>query len=141
MTPEIRKENKREGFYVEDINSKKKFPLARVGNYKTNFKVGKYSVFVEDFEVYIKNLLENIEEISDSLICIDEIGKMELFSNDFQEFLKKLFKTENIIIATIGQKLKHPIKEYIRIQSNVVIFNLSIRNRDEIFTEIASLLE
>ena len=141
ITPEITENNKRKGFNIVDLYTKKRFPLASVGNYNTNFKVGKYSVFVEDFEVYIKNLLENMEEISNSLFCIDEIGKMELYSNIFQEFLKKLFKTSNIIIATIGEKLKHPIKEYIITQPNVVLFHLNTHNRDEIFTEIVSLLK
>ena len=37
LTPEVKKINKREGFDVQDIHSKERFPLARIGNYKTGF--------------------------------------------------------------------------------------------------------
>ena len=100
MTPEIRKENKRDGFYVEDINTKKKFLLARVGNYNTKFKLGRYSIFVEDFEFYINELLEFLEILEENpgtLFCIDEIGKMELFSKKLQEFIIKLFNFRTIL--------------------------------------------
>ncbi len=141
LTPEIRKDNKREGFYVEDIYSKKRFPLARVGNFNTNFKLGKYSVFVQDFDNYITELLESIEKIPGSIYCIDEIGKMELFSKKFQEFIKKLFESDIIIIATIGMKIKHPIKDYILSISNSVLLSLNIKNQEEIFNKIVSAVK
>lgn len=141
LTPEIRKENKREGFYVEDIYSKKRFPLARVGDFNTKYKLGKYSVFVHDFENYINEFLDTIKDIPDLIICIDEIGKMELFSKKFQELVKKLFQSDDIIIATIGKKIKHPIKDYILNLSNSVLFNLTLENQEEIFKEITSIIK
>jgi nucleoside-triphosphatase THEP1 len=141
ITPEVRKNNKRIGFDMEDFYSKKRLPLARVGNYNTNFKLGKYSVFVEDFEVYIKNLLYSMEKISDSLFCIDEIGKMELFSKNFQKFIKNLFQSNNTIIATLGLNLKHPIKNYILAIPDLALFHINKANQDEIFAEIVSLVK
>jgi len=141
LTPEIREENKREGFYVEDIYSKKRFPLARVGNYNTKYKLGKYSVFVQDFENYINEFLDSIKKIPDLIFCIDEIGKMELFSKKFQELVKKLFQSDDIVIATIGKKIKHPIKDYILNFSNSVLFNLNLENQEEIFQEITSIIK
>jgi len=141
LTPEIRKENKREGFYVEDIYSKKRFPLARVGNFNTKYKLGKYSVFVQDFENYINEFLDSIKDIPGLIFCIDEIGKMELFSKKFQELIKKLFQSNDIIIATIGKNIKHPIKDYILNISNSVLFNLNLENQEEIFQEITSIIK
>ena len=141
ITPEIRKENKRVGFYVIDLYSKKRFPLARVGKFNTNFRLGRYSVFVEDFEHYIDELNDSIEEIQDSIFCIDEIGKMELFTEKFQDFIKNLFNSNNLIIATVGEKLKHHIKDYILAMPNLNLFRLNIQNQDEIFAEIVSLVK
>jgi len=141
LTPEIRKENKREGFYVMDIYSKKRFPLARVGNFNTKYKLGKYSVFVQDFENYINEFLDSIKQFPDLIFCIDEIGKMELFSKKFQELVKRLFQSDDIIIATIGKKIKHPIKDYILNLSNSVLFNLNLENQEEIFKEITSIIK
>ncbi|MFX1340035.1 MAG: nucleoside-triphosphatase [Promethearchaeota archaeon] len=141
ITPEIRKQNKREGFNVEDLNSKKRFPLAKVGDFKTNFKLGRYSVFIKDFENYINNFLEPIYEVPGSIFCIDEIGKMELFSKKFQEFIKKLFQSNNLVIATVGEKIKHPIKDYILNVSNSILINLNLSNQDEIFNKIVSIVK
>ena len=141
LTPEIRKNNKREGFDVEDINSKKRFPLARVGNYNTKFKLGRYSVFVEDFENYIDEFLDIEEIFPNLLICIDEIGKMELFSEKFQELIKKLFQSSITIIATIGLKIKHPIKDFILMIPNSMLLNLNRKNQEEIFDKIISSIK
>lgn len=141
ITPEIRKENKREGFYIQDIYSKMRFPLARIGNFNTNYKLGRYSVFVEDFENYINEFKEFMKEIPGSIFCIDEIGKMELFSKKFQDFIKKLFLSNNLIIATIGEKIKHPIKDFILTMSNSVLFHLNLENQEDIFKEITSIIK
>jgi len=141
LTPEIRKNNKREGFHVEDICTKKRFPLARVGNYNTNFRLGKYSVFVEEFENYIKKFSDPIEQMPNLIFCIDEIGKMELFSEVFQEFVKKLFLSNIFIIATIGEKIKHPLKDFILNSTKSILFNLTHKNQDLIFNKIISIIK
>ncbi len=41
LTPEVRMGGKRVGFDVEDIYSGKRNKLARIGNYKTQFKLGR----------------------------------------------------------------------------------------------------
>ena len=144
-TPEIKEKNNRIGFDIFDIFSGKKGKLARIGSYKTRFKLGKYSIFIEEFEEMIKNSLEN--HISNSvttkrvdLICLDEIGKMELFSEMFQELIKKLFQSNISIIATIGQNIQHPIKDYILNLPGVVLFNLTRQNHQIVYDKIVSLL-
>ncbi|TFG28316.1 MAG: hypothetical protein EU532_05600 [Promethearchaeota archaeon] len=139
LTPEVKKDNNREGFDVQDICSKDRFPLARVGNYNTRFTLGKYSVFVKEFENYIDTLF-NIEDREINLIIIDEIGKMELYSEKFQELIKKLFKSNIPIIATIGEKMKHSVKDYILRLPNTKLLNLTRDNNEKVFQTILSLL-
>ena len=139
LTPEVKKDTTRMGFDVEDIFSGEKARLARVGNYPTKFKLGKYKVFIEEFENIISKLA-NINNLKVDLICIDEIGKMELFSVKFQEWLKYLFSSNISIIATIGLKLTHPIKDFILNLPNLMLFNLTRKNFDEIFEEIISII-
>jgi len=136
-TPEVRKGGIRIGFDIIDINSGKKIPLARAGIYNTKFKLGKYSVFIKEFNKYLNESL-NIEENHLDILIIDEIGKMELFSEKFQEFIKRSFNSETQIIATIGEKIKHPIKNYILNLPKVMLFNLTRKNQQEVFQEIIS---
>ena len=139
LTPEVKKDNNREGFDVQDIFTKETFPLARVSNYKTEFKLGKYSVFVKEFENYIDTLF-NIENRAINLIIIDEIGKMELYSEKFQELIKKLFKSNIPLIATIGEKMSHSVKDYILRLPNITLLSLTRNNTEKVFQTILSLL-
>lgn len=139
LTPEIRKNNKRIGFDAEDINSKMRIKFARVGNYKTHFKLGKYHIFIEEFEQFISKL-ERVKSEKVDLICIDEIGKMELFSKKFQEFIKKVFYSDIHIIATIGKKMQHPLKDYILNIPEVNLINLNRQNQQNVFQKIISII-
>ena len=139
LTPEVRQNNKRKGFDVEDIYSKKKFPLARVEPLNTKFKLGKYSVLIKEFEDYLDTAL-NIKENLIDLLIIDEIGKMELFSRKFQDLIEKFFQSEVPIIATIGQKVNHPIKDFILGIQNTTLLFLNRENREDVFQKIISLI-
>ena len=139
ITPEVRQNNKRKGFDVEDIYSKKKFPLARVEPLNTKFKLGKYSVLIKEFEDYLDTAL-NIKENLIDLLIIDEIGKMELFSRKFQDLIEKFFQSEVPIIATIGQKVNHPIKDFILGIQNTTLLFLNRENREDVFQKIISLI-
>ena len=140
ITPEVRQNNKRKGFDVEDIYSKKKFPLARVDPHNTKFKLGKYSIFINEFEAYLDMAL-NIEKDIIDLLIIDEIGKMELFSKKFQDLIKKFFQSEVSIMATIGQKVRHPIKDFILRIQNTTLLVLNRENREEVFQRVISLID
>ncbi|MHA1292547.1 MAG: NTPase [Promethearchaeota archaeon] len=137
-TPEIRKQS-RIGFDIEDISSKQRFPLARAGNYKSRFRLGKYFVFIDEFNKYLDEYLQ-LEKICPDIIIIDEIGKMELFSEKFQKLIRNLFRSSTQIIATIGEKMRHPIKSYILTLAEVKLFNLTRQNQQKIFQEIISLI-
>ncbi len=138
LTPEVRMGGKRVGFDVEDIYSGKRNKFARAGNYKTQFKLGRYSIFIKEFDQMISKL-EKVEIQKIDLLIIDEIGKMELFSKKFQEFIKKQFQLDISIVATIGQKIQHPVKNFILKISKVNLFNLNRQNQQKVFQEIISL--
>ncbi|MFX0138066.1 MAG: nucleoside-triphosphatase, partial [Candidatus Hodarchaeota archaeon] len=127
LTPEVKEHGNRIGFDIVDIYSGEKSQLARVGPFKTKYMVGKYNVFIEQFEKYIEDAL-NLEGIPVDLIVIDEIGKMELFSKKFQNFIKKIFGSNISILATIGLKLKHSLKDYLLNLPSVVLLNLNRQN-------------
>ncbi len=74
------------------------------------------------------------------MVIIDEIGKMELFSKKFQEFIKDIFYSDIPIIATIGQRLHHPIKDYILNIPGIKRFTLTRENQLEIFQEIIQII-
>ncbi len=146
LTPEIRKKGRRIGFDLQDINSGKRRPLARKGNYDSDYKLGSYHVFIEQFNQYLKNNIVdtlNLGENSkrqDRVLIIDEIGKMELFSEIFQSNLKKVFSSDISVIATIGKYLKHPLKDFIINLPDIKCFSLSRKNQKMVISEILNLL-
>ena len=139
LTPELRKEGKRVGFDIEDIHSRKRGKLARIVNYNSDYKLGKYCVFLEELEEMISNL-EIIDIKNIDLLVIDEIGKMELYSRKFHDYLKRIFISEVTILATIGLKLKHPIKNFLLNLSNIKVFNLNQQNFQNTYHEVISKL-
>jgi len=139
LTPEVREGGNRIGFNIVDIYSGKISQLARVGDFKTKYKIGKYNVFVEEFDNYVETAL-SFEEKSIDLTIIDEIGKMELFSEKFKIFIKRIFTSNKSILATIGLKLKHPIKNYILNLPTVQLLNLNRQNFQFMFHKVISLI-
>lgn len=139
LTPEVRESGNRIGFDILDIYSGKKSQLSRVGNFKTKYKLGKYNVFIEEFDKYLDNTL-NLEGKTIDLIIIDEIGKMELFSKKFQDFIKQIFSSNVSILASIGLKLQHPLKDYLLNLPSVVVLNLNRQNSRLIFKKVISLI-
>jgi len=147
LTPEVRKNGKRIGFDVEDINSDMRIPLARKGAYSSQYILGSYKIFIDKFNQYLNNNISSVLDKLDShknlkpILIVDEIGKMELFSELFQTILKTIFKSKLCIIATIGQKMKHPIKDFILNIPSIKLFKLSRNNQQEILREILTILK
>ncbi|MFX0011841.1 MAG: NTPase [Candidatus Hermodarchaeota archaeon] len=139
ITPEVREHNRRIGFDIEDITTGSKIPFARVGNFNSEKKVGKYTVYIDELDLYISKLERFVEDPS-TVFIIDEIGKMELFSNKFETFIKKLFTNNHNIVATMGQTLHHPIKDYIRKVTNIRFFLLTRENQHQIFEKVKMII-
>lgn len=140
LTPEVREGNKRIGFDIERISINERKMLARIGNYRTQYRLGKYHIFIEEFERIITKL-EKLEFKESSIVMIDEIGKMELFSQKFQKLIKILFKLDVNIIATIGQSLQHPIKNYLLNLPEVLLFALNRENRGTIQQKLLDIID
>jgi len=147
LTPEVRKKNKRIGFDVEDISSDMRISLARKGAYSSQYKLGSYNVFIDKFNQYLNDTLSLLLDKLDSyeninrILIIDEIGKMELFSELFQTMLKTLFNSKLCIIGTIGQKMNHPIKDFILNIPSIKLFKVSHKNQHEILRKVLTILK
>lgn len=139
LTPEVREHGNRIGFDIIDIHSGKKSQLARVGNFNTKFKVGKYNIFIDEFSKFLEDTLK-LEDKTVDLIVIDEIGKMELLSDSFQDFIRMIYTTDIPSIATIGLKLKHPLKNFLLNLPSVLLFELNRQNFQFIFKEVISVI-
>lgn len=139
LTPETKQDGKRIGFDVLDIETNNKGILARTGNLKSQYNLGRYYVFLKFLESVISNL--EVNKISlETIVIIDEIGKMELFSNQFKNWILRMFQSDLTIIATIGQKLHHPIKTQIQEIPNIILFEVSRESQDKMFEKIISLI-
>ncbi|MFX1596295.1 MAG: NTPase [Promethearchaeota archaeon] len=139
QTPEIREHGNRIGFDIIDINSGEKSQLARVGTFNSRYKLGKYNVFIKEFDKFIEKAL-NFEKKQVDLIIIDEIGKMELFSEKFQNLIMKLFTSQSSILATVGLKLNHQVKNFILNLPSIQLLNLNRQNFQFIFEKVIYLL-
>lgn len=139
ITPEVRERNKRIGFDIEDIASGSKTSFARIGNFNSEKRVGRYTLFIDELDLYISKLERFVEDTS-IIYVIDEIGKMELFSIKFEAFIKKLFTSENSIIATIGQKLVHPIRNFLETEPDIYFLLLTRENQDQIFEKVKMII-
>ncbi|MGB5910719.1 MAG: NTPase [Promethearchaeia archaeon] len=140
LTPEVREKSRRIGFDIAEISSDIRFPFARIGDSKSKYKLGKYSVFIDEFEKVISNL-ENLDFEQVDLMIIDEIGKMELFSKKFQNFIINIFQGESNIIATIGKNIKHPYNKKLFNLPNLYKYDLSFQNQQEIYQQIIDLIK
>lgn len=132
----------RTGFDVHTIDGSTA-ALARVNspsNKASSYKVGKYNVYVSDFEAICMKYLESHDE---SLLVIDEIGKMELFSKKFETAVKNFLKNDNNlkILATVPLKANINLVDQLKKHKNARLFHITKSNRDEIYSEIYDALQ
>ncbi|MFX1425723.1 MAG: nucleoside-triphosphatase [Promethearchaeota archaeon] len=139
LTPEVRKGKHRIGFDIEDISTKERKKLARINQSNSDYRLGKYSVSMIGLQ-WIISKMEDIRFTKEDLLIIDEIGKMELFSKKFQDFILYVFSSDLTIVATVGLKIKHPIKDHLLRMPDVNLFTLDHKNFQNIFQEIISLI-
>lgn len=135
-TEEIREGGVRKGFDLISLEGKR----GLLSHSETNspYKVGKYGVDVKGFE----NFLQSIAFLAPAtgLIIIDEIGKMECLSSIFRRTVKELLSSEKMLIATVALKGGGLIEE-IKIRDDVMLFEITRRNRDFLLPEILSYIQ
>ncbi len=130
-TEEIRQQGIRKGFELVSLDGRRGV-LAHT-DMKSPYTVGRYKVDVKGFEAFLEAI--PFFDLSVSIIMIDEIGKMECFSEKFKELLLKCLNSERRVIATIALKGSGFIEE-IKRRKDIIGFEMTLKNRDSLLTEI-----
>ena len=137
ITTEVKSGKYRIGFRARDIITKNECWLARKGGKDTKYMLGRYNVYIEQFNILLNEIFKDFTLSKSIDLCIvDEIGKMELFSENFISIISDLFTSNISILATIGQKIKHPIKEKLLGFKDIQLYSLDSHNFNEIKTQI-----
>jgi nucleoside-triphosphatase len=104
-------------------------------------KVGKYIVYVKEFEEQCLPLVETINE--NTLLVLDEIGKMELFSKRFEQFIEKLLTQKNNlkILATVPMKSVTPVIDDLKQYKYATLFHITKSNRDSVLPKLKTAVE
>lgn len=140
--PEIKEKGKRTGFSIMDIASGNRGLLASIHIHGSTqgLKVGKYTVNLNDIEkigiLAIKNAVEKAD-----YIFIDEIAPMELKSTNFPRAVWNAMNSPKTVIAVIHQSSRHPFILKVKNREDVMIFNLTLQNRDSITEKVLISLE
>ncbi|EDV96933.1 nucleoside-triphosphatase THEP1 [Drosophila grimshawi] len=137
-TEEVRTNGQRIGFDVVTVSGTRGI-LARENplDNQRRPKVGKYAVYVQDFENVTLPLLQ-LAPHSQQLLIIDEIGKMELLSHRFESAINELMRQKQLILATIPSQTRQPmpIVERLRNAPDSFIYQVTKANRDALTDDI-----
>ena len=125
FTRELREKGKRVGFLIETLDGKT--GLLAHQNIKSNYRVGKYKVNLEDLDRIAVPAM--IPCAANQVVVIDEIGKMECFSRQFKKTLLKVLSAENRVIASIAVKGDHFIRA-IKNRGDVTLISITEDTRD-----------
>ncbi|KAH8390758.1 hypothetical protein KR215_005265, partial [Drosophila sulfurigaster] len=134
FTDEVRENNQRIGFDVVTMAGKREI-LAREKVQGNLPKVGKYSVYVENFEKLALPLL-NKSSRPTQLMIIDEVGKMELLSKRFEEAVRMLVLYEQIAIPLHTNK-RIGLVEFLKSYPQSRIYTVNHTNRDSLVRTIS----
>ena len=125
FTRELREKGKRVGFLIETLDGKT--GLLAHQNIKSNYRVGKYKVNIEDLDqIAVPSMLPSTD---DHIVVIDEIGKMECFSRLFKETLLRVLSAENQVVGSIAIKGDRFIQT-IKNRDDVILVSISEKIRD-----------
>lgn len=133
ITEEVLKDGKRMGFELVDLKTGKRRTLARKGIEGTK-KVGSYTVDVEGFERFLKEL-----DLKDSrIVIIDEVGKMECLSRNFRELVEELATKDVFLLLTMPEKGNGFIERFKKRRS-FLKFAISEENREKVLNELVQM--
>jgi nucleoside-triphosphatase len=134
-TGEIRKGGTRQGFSLSSLDGRTGV-LAHV-EFRTGFRVGKYGVDVDGFEVFLNGMA--LLDAQTGPVMIDEIGKMECLSRRFSGMIADVLASEKRLIATIALKGGGLIAS-LKKRSDAQLFTVTRDNQDILFDQICSVL-
>jgi nucleoside-triphosphatase len=135
-TSEIREHGVRKGFRVTTLDGSSAV-LAYV-DFSGPVRVGNYGVDVAGFERLALPALEDAV-LRHRVVVIDEIGKMELASKLFCDVVLKALDSPAIVLATIMER-RHPFADQVKRRPDVVIFNLTVENRNDASSTITAAI-
>ncbi|KAH8360609.1 hypothetical protein KR200_010094 [Drosophila serrata] len=146
-TEEVREDSQgqRIGFDVVTLTGKRGV-LARITNPeetdKRHPKVGKYSVFVQEFEnLALPQLDIRDDGAKPGLLVIDEVGKMEMFSKRFESTIDDLIQKKQIpLVITIPENSSLKLVERLRKSPRSMLFQVNKSNRDSLAEKIPDLI-
>ncbi|KAG6932805.1 nucleoside-triphosphatase, cancer-related, partial [Chelydra serpentina] len=149
-TEEVREGGRRIGFDVVTLSGRRG-TLSRLGSdsstARREYRVGQYIVDLVSFEHLVLPVLRNVDLGSDTgknVYVIDEIGKMELFSRSFIQAVRQtLTGSGTTILGTIPIPKGKPLGlvEEIRSRRDVMVFNVTKENRDNILQDIVTTVQ
>jgi len=132
-TTEIREAGVRKGFDLVSLDGRKSI-LSHV-DIKSDYRVGRYGVDVQGFEVFLDSL--DLTHSDADVLLIDEIGKMECHSKIFREMIGSLLDSDKPLVATIalkGEALISQIKE----RPDAQVIEITAANRKYLAIEVAN---
>jgi len=136
-TEEMRENNIRMGFAIVTLSGFKGVLAHR--NFKSRYKVGNYGVGVYTLnKIGVKEIQMCLVE--KKVIVIDEIGKMELLSPQFQEVVWKALDADNPVLGTITLA-RHPFAQKVKARDDVVIYQVTQQNQEEVFKTLTKELK
>lgn len=130
VTNEIRTENGRVGFEVQQLNGRT-FTLSHVSF--DGPTVGRYGVDTGVMDRVTDHLLSCINDAKTDLLVIDEIGKMELLNDSFKRSIKQILQSTTQTLATVPTSGPPPIPE---IKQSYPIVEVTTGNRNQLHTQI-----
>jgi nucleoside-triphosphatase len=135
LSGEIREGGTRVGFSLEDLVTREKGTLARVG-LQGGPRVGKYRVNLCDIERIGVRAIERAVRDSEVIVA-DELGPMELFSTPFIQAVEKGLASRKHFLGTIHKRASHALTSSIKSNPKYIILEITPENRDRMPTEIA----
>uniref|UniRef100_A0A182MW08 AAA+ ATPase domain-containing protein n=1 Tax=Anopheles culicifacies TaxID=139723 RepID=A0A182MW08_9DIPT len=158
VSVELRKQNVSvAGFYTEEVRDPQsgdrigfdvvtfdgqRAPLARTtANHSTNPTVGRYSVWLSEFERLALPALDARNAPENGVLLLDEIGRMELKSRSFQERMKTIVKEVDAgklrFVATVPLKSAGiDVIERLKRIKGCQTFHVKPSNRDDMYGDV-----
>jgi nucleoside-triphosphatase len=139
------------GFYTEEIRqhgSRRGFQAVGLGGavavlahveFSGKYRVGRYGVDLDGFEVIVRNELGKPEGAVD-LYVIDEIGKMECLSRVFIENVLQVLDSPVPVLATVAIKGGGIISQ-VKSRSDIELVTVSAVNRDQLARGLVGRLQ
>jgi nucleoside-triphosphatase len=135
ITKEVVKGQHRTGFVVEDMNNRS-VVLAQT-EHPTGLQVGRFYVQPQVLAEFTQKLSS---PKADEILYIDEVGQMQLYSDEFKRLVEEYLYAPNDFLATITSIYSDEFTRGILKRDDILLFQLTEANRDEIKQSLSTAL-